>query len=197
MCWTGSPRTPSRTTAKVVEGKTRGQVEGSTARCWQDASMWSIKVPGVFKGQRDESSCWVCCLWQPGELVAIIDWVQGTYVWQSLAVANKLAFRNCLVAMCPNTNKVDIPSSQFGTLVMSKATTKMIWKMMWPHGSSTPTMYGTGTHIKSSTTYLQVLNWPVKWTMYHIGNMTLPMIRGVGKISCLETGHGKQQFVPI
>ena len=39
-------------------------------------------------------------------------WVQGTHiVWQSLAVANKPAFRNCLVTMCPNTKKADIPSS--------------------------------------------------------------------------------------
>ncbi|KIM57892.1 hypothetical protein SCLCIDRAFT_59477, partial [Scleroderma citrinum Foug A] len=30
---------------------------------------------------------------------------------QSLAVANKPAFRNCLVAMRPNANKADIPSS--------------------------------------------------------------------------------------
>ncbi|KIM51950.1 hypothetical protein SCLCIDRAFT_65894, partial [Scleroderma citrinum Foug A] len=30
---------------------------------------------------------------------------------QSLAIANKPAFRNCLVAMCPNANKADIPSS--------------------------------------------------------------------------------------
>ncbi|KIM67446.1 hypothetical protein SCLCIDRAFT_107455 [Scleroderma citrinum Foug A] len=30
---------------------------------------------------------------------------------QSLAVANKPAFRNCLVVMRPNANKADIPSS--------------------------------------------------------------------------------------
>ena len=33
------------------------------------------------------------------------------HVWKSLAVANKPAFRNCLVAMCPNANKADITSS--------------------------------------------------------------------------------------
>ena len=40
------------------------------------------------------------------------SWVEVTYiVWQSLAVANKPAFRNCLVMMHPNANKADIPSS--------------------------------------------------------------------------------------
>ena len=30
---------------------------------------------------------------------------------QSLAVADKASFRNCLVSMCPNAQKVDLPST--------------------------------------------------------------------------------------
>ena len=89
------------------EAKKKGAQQGSIDEMLQHGtSKWQFSRDDVLRAVAEFIVCnnQVSCCSE--------SWVEGTYiVWQSLAVANKPAFRNCLVTMHPNANKADIPSS--------------------------------------------------------------------------------------